>query len=235
MSLYLIIMGVQGAGKGVQARFIEKKYDIPQVSTGDLFRAMKTRDDELARRVQEIMQSGQLVPDDVTNEILQERLEQPDAANGAIFDGYPRNREQAQFLADYLASKNTGVSAVLLLKLDLYVAFKRAFGRVTNLEGKSYNIYSDDDGIEWQFVDHPEKTFPPRLEAIEIETGAALNRRPDDANAGAIIKRIDVYLQTTQPLIDYYRQAGLLIDIDAERSIKDVSSAIKEAIDRVRD
>ncbi len=232
MSLYIIIMGVQGAGKGVQAKFIQEQYGIPQISTGDLFRAMKTRDDDFARHVQEIMASGQLVPDDDTNEMVRERLEQADAQNGAIFDGFPRNAVQAQWLEAYLASKGAAITAVLLLELDLYVAFKRAFGRVTNAAGKSYNIYSNAEGIEWTFEEHPEKLFPPRLIAREIATGELLHRRPDDANAAAVIKRIDDYLQLTQPVIDYYKDKGLLVRIDAEQSIEAVRSAIANVIER---
>ncbi|RMG85447.1 MAG: adenylate kinase, partial [Chloroflexi bacterium] len=91
MGLYLIIMGVQGAGKGVQAARLTAHHGIPHISTGDLFRAMRSREDELALRVQNIMKNGQLVPDEVTNEILQDRLQQADAQAGALLDGYPRN------------------------------------------------------------------------------------------------------------------------------------------------
>lgn len=232
MGLYIIIMGVQGAGKGVQAQFISREYGIPHISTGDLFRAMRERDGELARRVQDVMKAGQLVDDDTTSEVLRDRLEQADAAGGAIIDGYPRNDDQAQWLETYLASRGDIVAAVLLLKLDLYVAFKRAFGRVTSKSGVSYNIFFNSDGVRWAFVDHPDKQFPPRLEAVELASGESLIRRPDDANAGAIIKRIDLYLETTQPLFDYYRRKGLLVEINADRSIEDVSRSIKDAISR---
>ena len=135
MSLYVILMGVQGAGKGLQAKLIEDHFGIPQVSTGDLFRAMRTRTDELARKVQDIMVSGQLVDDDTTNAIVADRLAQADARNGVILDGYPRNQVQAAFLESHLADKGASVNAVLLLELDLYTAFKRAFGRVTAADG----------------------------------------------------------------------------------------------------
>lgn len=231
MGLYVILMGVQGAGKGEQAKFIRDTYNIPHVSTGDLFRAMKTRDDELARRVQQIMAEGRLVDDATTNEVVKDRLSQPDAANGVIFDGYPRTPAQADWLEQYLASNGERVNIVILLKLDLYTAFKRAFGRISHPDGsKSYNIYYNSEGIEWQFVDHPEKIFPPRLKAIDRASGAELVRRPDDGSADAILKRIDTYIQTTQPLIDYYRAKGLLREIDADQSIVAVSEAIQAAI-----
>jgi adenylate kinase len=227
-------MGVQGAGKGVQAQFIQQTYSIPQVSTGDLFRAMKTRNDPLAHRVQEIMSSGALVDDDTTNEVLKERLEKPDAANGVIFDGYPRNKAQAAWLEQYLASRSAAVSAVLLLKLDLYVAFKRTFGRLTSESGESYNIFYNNEGIDYKFVDHPEKAFPPRLEGTGKASGKPLIRRPDDANAAAIIKRIDLFTETTQPLIEYYRREGLLFEIDASMIIEAVSAAIRATIDKAQ-
>jgi adenylate kinase len=233
MGLYLILMGVQGAGKGVQAGFIQQQYKIPHVSTGDLFRAMRTRDDELARRIQQIMADGLLVSDEVTNEVVRDRLEQPDAASGVILDGFPRNEVQANWLNHYLASRGQSINAVLLLKLDLYIAFKRAFGRVSHPDdGRVYNIFYDNDAIEWAFEDHPQGAFPPRLVAHEKATGRQLTRRPDDANAVAIIKRIDTYLETTEPLIRYYQSHGLLHEVDAAQSIDDVSQAIKTLVDR---
>jgi adenylate kinase len=233
MGLYIILMGVQGAGKGIQAGFISEEYGIPHISTGDLFRAMRTREDELARRIQQIMAAGQLVSDEVTNEVLQDRLEQPDAANGVILDGYPRNPAQAEWLNEYLRSRGEAVNAVLFLKLDLYVAFKRAFGRVSVAESnKMYNLFFDNDGIDWQFEEHPEKLFPPRVVGTEKETSKPLVRRADDANAAAVIKRIDTYVEQTYPLVEYYRQAGLLSEIDAEASIPEVSQAIKAVIEQ---
>lgn len=233
MGLYIILIGVQGAGKGVQASFIREEYSIPHISTGDLFRAMRTREDELARKIQETMKAGLLISDETTNEVLQDRLEQPDAKNGVIFDGYPRNAAQAKWLDDYLASKGEKINSVLLLNLDVYIAFRRAFGRVTSADGKTYNIFNADP-IDWKFEDHPEGQYPPRIVGTDKETGKPLVRRADDANAGAIIKRIDTYLETTRPLIEYYRGKGLLTEIDAEQPIEDVSRAIKAAIEKAK-
>jgi adenylate kinase len=235
MGLYVILMGVQGAGKGEQARFIRETYQIPHVSTGDLFRAMKTREDELARRIQQIMAEGKLIDDDTTNEVLKDRLSQPDAANGIIFDGYPRTPAQAEWLERYLAGKGEQIAAVILLELDLYTAFKRAFGRVSSAKtGKSYNIYYNNEGIHWEFEDYPQGAlFPPRLKATTVEDGEELVRRPDDAHAHAIIKRIDIFLETTQPLLDYYRAKGLLHTINADQPIPVVSTEIKHLLDSV--
>ena len=231
MGLYLILMGAQGAGKGLQAEYISKTYGIPHISTGDVFRAMRTRTDALATRVQEIITSGQLVDDDTTNEVVADRLSQPDAQNGAILDGYPRNQAQADFLSDFLAQRNEKISTVLLLNLDLYIAFKRAFGRVKAANGDSYNIYFRNEGIKVETIEDPEKRFPPRLEATLESTGEVLERRDDDANAAAVIKRIDLYVESTQPLIDYFQAKGLLHTIDAAESVETVSAEIKAYLD----
>lgn len=234
MGLYVILMGVQGAGKGVQAEYISKTYNIPHISTGDLFRAMRTRTDELAVRVQDIMKAGLLVSDEITNEIVEDRLSQPDAQNGVILDGYPRNQVQADFLAEVLAKKGEKVNSVLLLNLDLFVAFKRAFGRFNSQDGKSYNIYFNNDGISYEVHEHPEKEYPPKIVATVDATGEVLNRRPDDASATAIIKRIDTYLESTQPLIEYYQTHGALTEINADQPIDAVSQEIKRIIDQAK-
>ena len=231
MSLYVILMGVQGAGKGLQARRIEDNYGIPQVSTGDLFRAMQTRTDKLARKVQELMTAGILIDDDTTNAIVADRLAQPDAGKGVILDGYPRNQIQAAFLETHLARNGAGIDAVLLLELDLFTAFKRAFGRVTASDGASYNYYFKDRGVEFDWLPDASGQFPPRLQARLRESGEALKRRPDDASADAVIKRIDTYLETTQPLIDYFGAKGLLRRINADQGIDAVWADIARALD----
>ena len=228
MSLYIVLMGIQGAGKGLQARFIEETYGIPQVSTGDLFRAMKTRTDELARKVQGIMSAGQLVDDETTNAMVADRLAQADAKKGAILDGYPRNQAQAEFLQRHLAGQNAGVNAVLLLELDLYIAFKRAFGRVTDAAGNSYNYYYNSGGVDFQWLPDSNAVFPPRLEACIAD--APLKRRPDDASADAIIQRIDTFLETTQPLISYFEAKGAVRKINANQSIEAVRTDIRNVL-----
>ena len=232
MGLYIIMMGVQGAGKGIQAGVISQEYGIPQVSTGDLFRAMKTREDDLAREVQEIMKTGGLVPDDVTCRMVEDRLSQEDAKNGVILDGFPRNNAQVEWLNEHLAAKGEKVTAVLLLELDLYTAFKRAFGRIKDAEtGDSPNIYSNTDGIaEWKFEDHPDKAYPPRLVAT-LESNNPIVRRPDDANAHSVIVRIDTYMAETMPLVETYDKQGLVVRIDANQSIKAVTKDVLAAIE----
>ena len=236
MGLYIILMGVQGAGKGVQAGFIQSEYGIPQVSTGDLFRALRTREDEFARKIQDIMARGELISDEITNQMVEERLAEPDAANGVILDGFPRNTSQADWLADHLASKGEKVNAVLLLDLELYIAFKRTYGRVkSNDQERVYNIYFDNSGIDWKTEQHPDEAYPPRIVGTEKSTGEPLYRRPDDADAGSIIKRFDTYLETTMPLVEYYESKGLLTRLDASHPIDRVSQAVKQVIDASQD
>ncbi len=235
MGLYIILMGVQGAGKGEQAKFIQRQYgNIPHVSTGDLFRAMRTRSDALAQRVQQIMAEGRLVDDETTSAVLKDRLEQADAAAGAILDGYPRNESQAAWLESYLAQRGEKLTAVILLELDLYKAFKRAFGRVSAKSGKTYNVYYNGADLDWRFEDHPEGAYPPRLVATDRHTGESLVRRADDASAHAILKRIDTYVDTTTPLIQYFQRQNLLHCIDADQSIDAVGANIRHAIDAAR-
>lgn len=234
MGLYIILMGVQGAGKGMQAQYINEAFGIPHVSTGDLFRAMKTREDDLAKRVQAIMSAGKLVDDDTTNEVVADRLAQPDAANGVILDGYPRNNVQARFLEQHLAEKGEALTCVLQLELDLYVAFKRAFGRVTAADGSSYNIYYRNEGLTVTFEADPEGKYPDRVVATLDATGEVLKRRGDDANAAAVINRIETYLDSTQPLIDHYKSQGLLYKINADQAVADVSAAIQQTIQQAQ-
>ena len=235
MGLYLILLGVQGAGKGVQAAWIQQHYGIPHVSTGDLFRAMRTREDELAQRIQAIMASGQLISDEITNEVVRDRLSQPDAAGGVILDGFPRNEVQAAWLDDYLASRGEAVNAVLLMEIDLYVAFKRAYGRISTEDGaRIYNLYYQNDNIDWRLEEHPDGAWPPRVAGSERDTGMPLVRRPDDASADVVIRRIDTYLETSMPLVNWYRERGLLRSVDADQSIEDVSAAIQAVIETDR-
>lgn len=231
MSLYLILMGVQGAGKGVQAGIISEAYGIPHVSTGDMFRAMKTREDDFAKHVQAVMAKGGLVDDETTNAVVADRLSQPDAANGVILDGYPRNEAQAAFLDKLLAEKGAKAN-VLLLDLDLYEAFKRAFGRVTAANGESYNYYSKQDNVDFRFEASNDPKFPPRL--VATQSGEELKRRPDDADAFAVVKRIEIYLAETLPVLRYYEAKGMVRKVDASQSIEEVTSAIKSSINAVK-
>jgi adenylate kinase len=213
-STYIILMGVQGSGKGTQAALLKEKLGLPHVSTGDLFRAMKTLDTPLARRVQDLMAGGHLIPDDVTNELVKERLAQTDAEHGVILDGYPRTRDQAEFLEKLLAEKGEQVAAVALFKLDRETAIKRSEGRRYSQDKKRvYNIYFN----------------PPKQAGIDDVDGQSLEQRADD-HREAVEKRIDLYFTETAPLIDYYSAKGLLHEINADQPIENVAADMLEII-----
>jgi len=235
MGLYIILMGVQGSGKGTQAGYITQNYGgIPQISTGDLFRAMKTRTDDFAKQIQQTMAEGKLIDDDTTNKMVEERLQAADAANGAIFDGFPRTPYQANWLENYLAKKGEKIAAVILLELDYYEAFRRTFGRVSKPTGEGFNVYTGADKLDIKWAEHPEKSYPPRLEATVKETGEKLVRRADDASADAIIKRIDIFRTTTPPIIEYFSAKGLVHIIKADQSIEAVNAEIKKILDAAK-
>ncbi len=222
MGIYMVLIGVQGAGKGTQAKFLVEKFGIPHVSTGDLFRAMKTQDTPLAREVQAIMKAGNLVPDDITNRIVEERLGQGDAQNGVIFDGYPRNVAQAAWLDKKLAERGEKITLVPVLELNREVAIMRAEGRrYSQDKSRVYNIY---------FNQPKNKKEGVWLDDVD---GQPLEQRPDDERA-AVEKRIDLFYQETVPLIDYYKSKGLVKTIDAGQPIEAVKEALFKAVEEAK-
>jgi adenylate kinase len=218
MGIYMVLIGVQGAGKGTQAKFLVEQFGIPHVSTGDLFRAMKTQDTPLAREVQAIMKAGNLVPDDITNRIVEERLGQGDAKNGVIFDGYPRNVAQAAWLDAKLAERGEKITLVPVLELNREVAIMRAEGRrYSQDKSRVYNIY---------FNQPQNKKEGVWLDDVD---GQPLEQRPDDERE-AVEKRIDLFYQETVPLIDYYQSKGLVKTIDAGQPIEAVKESLFKAV-----
>jgi adenylate kinase len=216
MATYIVMMGVQGAGKGTQATILKEKLGLPHVSTGDLFRAMKAMDTPLARRVQDLMEKGELIPDDVTNEMVADRIAEPDAVRGMILDGYPRNRNQAKFLDDLLARQREKVTVVPMLHLDRETAIKRVEGRRYSPDARRvYNIYFD----------------PPQVEGKDDVTGELLVQRADD-NREAVERRIDLFYEKTAPLIEYYTERGVLEQINADQEINAVAVDVIAAITR---
>lgn len=182
--LYILLMGVQGAGKGTQAAKLVEALGLIHLSTGELFRAMKVQDTPLAREVQTIMNRGDLIPDELTIRIVRERMQAPDAAKGVIFDGFPRTVPQAQALDTLLAEFGGRVNLAASLELDRDIAFKRLEGRrvCTANEKHIYNVYFN----------------PPKVEGVCDIDGAALMQRPDDTPE-AVNKRINTYFAQTAP------------------------------------
>lgn len=215
MALYIVLMGIQGAGKGTQAAKLSEEFQIPHISSGDLFREMKTLDTPLAREVQAIMARGDLVPDDLTVRVVTERLTRGDATNGVILDGFPRTRPQAEALDKLLAKSGNKIAIVPVLELDKEPAIRRATDRwiCSQNEKHVYNI----------------STNPPQVPGRCDIDNAPLIQRPDDTREG-VERRINLYLDETSPLLDYYAQRGLVRKINADQPIEKVTEDLIDAI-----
>lgn len=215
MATYVVLMGPPGGGKGTQAQRITDELGIPQVSTGDLFRAMKTQDTPLARQVQDIMASGDLVPDDITVQMVKERLSDQDCAGGAILDGFPRTTAQADALADMLAdSFDTGVTVAVLIDISEAEAVKRISGRRSCPACK--RVYH---------VDYD----PPKQAGICDDDGTALDQRKDD-QPDVVRDRYQVYMNKTAPLISYYEERELLERVNGEQPMESVTADLLQVI-----
>jgi adenylate kinase len=215
MATYVVLMGPPGGGKGTQAQRITDELGIPQVSTGDLFRAMKTLDTPLARQVQDIMASGDLVPDDVTVQMVKERLSEQDCAGGAILDGFPRTTAQADALAEMLAdSFNTGVTVAVLIDISEAEAVKRISGRRSCPACK--RVYH---------VDYD----PPRQAGVCDDDGTPLDQRKDD-QPDVVRDRYQVYMNKTAPLISYYEERELLERVNGKQPMESVTADLLQVI-----
>ncbi|MGC9518375.1 MAG: adenylate kinase [Desulfuromonadaceae bacterium] len=210
----LILLGPPGAGKGTQAQFLTEDYGIPQISTGDMLRAAVKAGTPMGLKAKECMDQGALVPDDVVVGIVKERLQQGDCANGFILDGFPRTIPQADALAGNLKQLGKEIDAVIALSVDTDALVERLAGRRTcPVCGAGYHLKYD----------------PPREEGKCDKCGAALIQRDDDKEE-TVRNRMRVYAEQTQPLIDYYAAAGVLVEVDGMASIEEVHATIKEAL-----
>jgi adenylate kinase len=189
---------------------------LPQISTGDLFRENLKNETELGRLARQYMDAGELVPDEVTVGMVRERLNRPDTEAGAIFDGFPRTIAQAGALKELLAENDDAVNVVPYIHVDPDLLLKRLAGRWTcPVCGRVYH----------------ELFNPPQEEGICDVDGAELYQREDDT-VETQRRRIEVYFEQTAPLLDYYRQKGLLVQIDGEQPIDEVFQELKEAIEK---
>ncbi len=205
----LIFLGPPGAGKGTIAAIVKDAYKIPHISTGDLFRANIKNETELGKMVKEILASGNLVPDEVTIKMVDNRLSESDAKSGYILDGFPRTIAQADAL-----SQMSEVDHVINFVIDRETILKRLSGRrVCKSTGRTYHILYN----------------PPKVEGIDDETGEPLIQRDDDKEE-AILNRLDVYEKSTAPLINYYKEKGLLIDLDASKSPEEIFEEFKKVV-----
>lgn len=212
---YVILFGAQGSGKGTQARLLQEKLGIPQVATGDLFRYNLKNNTELGQLAKDYMDRGELVPDEVTNAMVRERLSREDAAKGAILDGYPRNLNQARALDEMLAEWGAEVTRAIYIDVSMDELMRRLTGRrVCRSCQATYHVIFN----------------PPKQEGICDVCGGELYQRDDDKDEAAIRRRLEIYQQETLPVIEYYRERGLLSEVSGEQPIEAVNADILKAI-----
>ncbi len=210
----IILLGAPGSGKGTQAKLLSSRYKIPQVATGDLLRETLDSGSKLGQRAKEAMDTGRLVSDDIVLEIIRERLARPDAQDGFILDGFPRNISQAKSLEKMLAKIEQPLDTALLLEADPDALIQRLAGRLTCPTcGRVYNIY----------------TKPPRIEGHCDRDGTELTPRSDD-NETTIANRLRVFESHTRPVAEFYESREKLIKIDAEGEINEVAKRLRAAL-----
>ncbi len=212
----LILLGPPGAGKGTQASAIVKRYNIPHISTGDIFRLNIKENTPLGKEVKSYLDAGILVPDELVVDIVKDRLKKSDCANGFILDGYPRTINQAEVLDKELAKMGIELDAVINIFLDVQLLIERAVGRrLCKNCGATYHI----------------KFHPPKQDGICDICGGELYQRDDDKEE-TVKKRIEVYLTQTKPLIEYYKDKDILVNIDGAQSIEDTFKEIINALEK---
>jgi adenylate kinase len=212
--LYIILLGAPGAGKGTQAVMLAEKLKLVQVASGDLFRQALAQETALGKQAKVYMEKGQLVPDEITIQMVLERLAAPDLKNGAILDGFPRNLQQAQALDKALAQQSKAIDKVVYIKVSEGELLKRLGGRwiCRNCQAPYHE------------VDNPSK-----VKGKCDRCGGELYQRPDD-NIETVKKRLEVYFTETSPLIDYFKKAGKLLEVDGEGSTEAVNGRIVAAL-----
>lgn len=214
----LVLLGPPGAGKGTQAAHLKERHGIAHLSTGDMLREAVAAGTEVGRQAKSIMDAGRLVPDDLINRLVAERITAPDCAQGFILDGFPRTIAQAEALDRMLAERAEKLDAVLELAVDDDALVERVSGRFTCARcGAGYH----------------DRFKPTRTPGVCDECGSTeFVRRPDD-NAETVHARLQAYHAQTAPLLPYYRDKGLLVTVDGMAEIDDVTAEIFRAIDRV--
>jgi adenylate kinase len=217
MAKIIVLMGAPGAGKGTQARLLQERLHLPQISSGDIFRALKHADTPLALEVRDIMERGQLVPDDLTIQVVKERTALDDCKNGYILDGFPRTPAQARSLEKLAAEQGNDIIAVLI-DVPLELLEKRMTGRrncpVCN---EIYNIYFK----------------PPRNDNVcDLHPEAQLEQRADD-NTETVRARLATYEEQTRPLVEYYKAAALLHTVDGTREPEAIYDDIVRILPRM--
>lgn len=211
----LVLLGPPGAGKGTQAARLTTEYQIPKLSTGEILRELAQGDGELSRQVAELIDRGRMVPDPVVLDLVWDRLKQPDAQAGFLLDGFPRTVAQAEALERFLRERQRPLTAALDLEVDEDELIRRLSGRrVCPRCETSYHLVSR----------------PPRVEDRCDRDGVPLEQRADDYPE-AIRERLNAYHQRTEPVLDYYRVAGLLRPINGDQPVGEVTQQIREVLE----
>jgi len=210
----IILMGLPGAGKGTQASKIIKKYPIPHISTGDMFRLAIKNETELGKEAKSYMDKGELVPDSVTVGIVKERLSQSDAKEGFLLDGFPRTVEQAEALNDIMDELGTQIDRTINIDVDEEELMNRLTGRrICEVCGTAYHLVFN----------------PPKQEGVCDLDGGKLYQREDD-NPETVANRLEVNLKQTQPLLDFYKEQDVLVNVDGSKDIDDVFVEIDDIL-----
>ena len=212
----IILMGPPGAGKGTQAEKLVELYQIPHISTGDMFRKAQKDGTELGLKAKSYMDQGQLVPDEVTVGIVKERLAEADCKEGFLLDGFPRTVQQADALDTILAELDMALDCVVNIEVDKAFLVDRLTGRrVCRACGATYHIANK----------------APKVEGICDKCGGELYQRGDDT-IETVSNRLDVYAAQTAPLIDYYKSKGIMSSIDGSKSMEEVLADIRTALEK---
>jgi adenylate kinase len=213
--MILILLGPPGCGKGTQAKRLEESYSVMQLSTGDMLRAAVASGSKMGEQAKKVMDAGGLMPDEIMIEIISERIDQPDCANGFILDGFPRTTPQAEALDTLLAKKSLKLGKVIELKVDEEALVERITGRFSCVKcGAGY---------------HDKFQQPKRLGICDSCGNTEFSRRSDD-NENTVRSRLSAYNDQTAEIIPYYGAKGNLIEIDGMLDIEDVTLAIQEVI-----
>lgn len=210
----IILLGPPGAGKGTQAKRDSRKYNIPHISTGDIFRKNIKEGTELGKKAKGYIDQGLLVPDELTVGLVTDRIAQSDCEKGFMLDGFPRNVAQAQHLDEYLKEVGISLDKVVNIEVDKDILVGRAVGRrICKSCGATYHVEFN----------------PPKVDGVCDVCGGELYQRADD-NEETVSKRIQVYLDETKPLVNYYSEEGIIANINGQQSIDNVFGDIVEAL-----
>lgn len=213
-SSYIVFLGAPGAGKGTQAAIVAQELNMAHIASGDLFRQALEQETELARQAKPYLEKGMLVPDSISIQLVLERVSALDCERGVILDGFPRNLQQAEALDEALAKQSQAVDKVVYIKVSEEELLKRLSGRW--ICRRCQTPYHSVDS-------------PPKVEGKCDKCGGELYQRPDD-KAETVNKRLQVYFAQTAPLIDYYTQAGKLLEVNGEGNVDEVTRRIMVAL-----